>query len=132
MYSFEIFGIKIANLIAGLCGGLVSLVFEKKLSFKRALLLIFVGAISSSYLTPILQHWIDFSEPTENAAAFLIGLMSMNILGGLLRLADSFESNPAKFYKNVREGNLEGMSKDTSNNHNTPNRKNNDDNIGSQ
>lgn len=50
------FGIKLSVLLAGLIGGVVSLTYETKITFYRALLLIVSGASVAAYLQPLAEH----------------------------------------------------------------------------
>ena len=96
-------GITLPFLLAGSMGAVTSLVYEKQLSFKRALLLILVGAVSSAYLSPLVAVQLGLSDTVSNMSAFITGLLSMRIIGALLEIGDKLKNNPAKIIK--RNGN---------------------------
>lgn len=76
----QILGLKFSVLLAGLIGGIVSLTYEEKISFKRALLLILVGASTAAYLQPIAEHIAGLSENFSTGLGFVLGLVSMKII----------------------------------------------------
>lgn len=99
-------GVKASSLIAGLSGGIISLTYEDKITPYRAAMLIITGGICASYLTPIVIDWANkiatVGDHAENGGAFIIGLLSMKIVGGLLKLGEKFKRNPEKFIKKSR------------------------------
>lgn len=90
------FGLKVAYLLAGFLGGVVSLSFIKKLTTWQAVLAVLTGAISANYCTPTVLHlfpWIE--EPLT--AAWFVGLTAMNIIPGIIELSRRFRKNPQEF-----------------------------------
>lgn len=94
-------GVKYAALVAGFAGGVVSLAFLRELNRAQMVLAVLAGSACAGYLTPVaipmLARAISI-EPTpalENAAAFLLGLTSMNLIPGLMRLSEIFRRDPA-------------------------------------
>lgn len=85
-------GIKLSVLVAGLIGGIVSLTYHTKISFKRAVLLILTGASTAVYLQPIAEHTLGFPERFSTAVGFITGLVSMKIINFLLKNTESFLS----------------------------------------
>ena len=86
---------KASALVAGLIGGIVSLTYEEKLSFGKAIILILTGAACAAYITPLVELYIDFDKGMGNAFSFLIGLISMRLIGGVLVLADKWKIKPS-------------------------------------
>lgn len=87
-------GVKVASLVAGFAGGVVSLSFVKPLSKWQAALAVATGSLSAGYLTPAILVYVGDPLP-ELSVAFIVGLTAMNIVPGLVRLSESFKKNPA-------------------------------------
>ena len=83
-------GIKLSVLVAGLIGGIVSLTYETKLSFQRALLLIISGAATAAYLQPFLEHVLSLDTKFSAGAGFLLGLVSMKVINFLAANTEGF------------------------------------------
>ena len=65
-------------------------------------MLILIGGLSSAYFTPLIDHWLgDLSEPVENGLAFLIGLTSLGLIGGIIKISQIFQIYPLKFMKRI-------------------------------
>lgn len=77
-------GIKLSVLVAGLIGGIVSLTYEEKISFNRAVLLILAGASTAAYLQPLAEHYINIPENLSTGLGFVLGLVSMRIIDVLM------------------------------------------------
>ena len=94
-------GVKYAALVAGFAGGVVSLAFLRELNRAQMVLAVLAGSACAGYLTPVAIPMLARTvgiEPTpalENAAAFLLGLTSMNLIPGLMRLSEMFRRDPA-------------------------------------
>lgn len=89
------FGVKLASLVAGFAGGVVSLSYLRELTRAQMLLAVATGSLTAGYITPAVLHYILFPSELENGIAFLIGLTAMNIVPGFIALADRFRQNPA-------------------------------------
>lgn len=98
----ESLGVKAPSLVAGLAGGAASLTFQKNIGWLRALVLIITGAVCAGYLTPLAVDYVAADQRLEGAYAFLIGLLSMHIIGGLISLGERFQDNPGAFLKIFR------------------------------
>lgn len=90
----SLFGVKLASLVAGFAGGVVSLSYLKALTRWQMLLAVATGSLTAGYITPAVLHYIAFPTELENGIAFLIGLTAMNIVPGFISLADRFRQNP--------------------------------------
>lgn len=95
----EIPGVKLGLAIAGLAGGVVSLSYVKPLNKWQAVLAVFTGAVCAAYLTPLAISYFTLSPAGEHGAAFLIGVTSLNLVPGFIKLSDRFRSNPEEFKK---------------------------------
>ena len=96
-----ILGVKYATLVAGFAGGVISLAYLQEMSRAQMVVAVLTGSACAGYLTPVaiplLAGAVGLapSLPLENAAAFLVGLTSMNIVPGLMRLSEIFRRDPA-------------------------------------
>ena len=91
----EYLGLKFTAFIAGIVGGIISLTFETKLSFIRALMLIFVGGITAGYTFAAAEHYFSLSPHVTGLFGFTSGLISMRLVGTVINLADLVKRNPA-------------------------------------
>lgn len=73
-------GINDAVLIAGLAGGIASLMKQKKLSFWEKVITVLSGGFAANYLTPMVAEWVNFSENTHFGIAFMIGYGGMTFV----------------------------------------------------
>lgn len=102
-----LFGVKIVTVIAGAIGGLISLKFvSDQLTWYGRILSVLAGAAMAGYGTPVLSRWLDMGADVENAFAFFLGLTAMQIIPGLIRLSEQFQSDPLGFIR------LRGKNKD--------------------
>lgn len=96
-----VLGVKYSALVAGFAGGVISLAYLKELTKAQMVIAVIAGSASAGYLTPVAIPMlaraigIDASPAFENAAAFLLGLTSMNLIPGLLHLSEIFRRDPA-------------------------------------
>lgn len=96
-----ILGVKYATVVAGFAGGVASLIWLKELTKAQMLLAVFTGAASAGYMTPVAIPLLaraigaEATPALENSAAFLVGLCSMNIIPGVMRLSEIFRRDPA-------------------------------------
>lgn len=97
--ALEIPGIKLGLALAGLAGGVVSLSYIKPLTKWQAFLAVFTGAVSAAYITPLIVNYFSLSSSGEHGAAFLTGLVAMNLIPGIIKLSDRFKTNPEDFIK---------------------------------
>jgi hypothetical protein len=73
-------GVKLSTTVAGFAGGIVSLAFLKNLTRLQAVVAVVTGSLCAAYLTPVAVLKLGVSPDLQNAAAFVIGLCSMNIV----------------------------------------------------
>jgi hypothetical protein len=98
----ESLGLKTPAVVAGILGATASLTYERDISPGRALLLILVGSACAAYITPLIAHYFTFEAPVDNAVAFMVGLLSMRIVGGLLVIGEKFKDDPMAFIRKIR------------------------------
>ena len=91
-------GVKLASLVAGFAGGVVSLSFVRELTQLQAVLAVLTGSLCAGYLTPVMALYLPAVLP-EPTLAFLVGLTSMNLIPGILHLSDRFRTDPGSFGK---------------------------------
>lgn len=93
------FGVKMASLVAGFAGGVVSLSFVRQLTKLQSALAVFTGAATAAYGTPVIAHMMNIRPDMEYSVAFFVGITAMNIIPGVIELSRSFKRNPGKFVK---------------------------------
>lgn len=90
-------GIKLSAVVAGLAGGLVSVLAEKRRSWKRALVILVIGALTAGYITPIVAIHTHFNTEKfdpDNSLGFLIGLISMRVIDLIITSFIYVKKNP--------------------------------------
>lgn len=91
------FGVKVAFLVAGFAGGVVSLSFVRDLTKVQSAIAVFTGAAVAAYGTPVFSHLMSVTPSMENGVAFVAGLTAMNIVPGVIKMSEVFRNNPWKF-----------------------------------
>lgn len=115
----EQLGLKFSAFVAGIVGGIISLTYENKLSFIRALTLIIVGGVTAGYGFVAIDLYFKLSHQWAGFFGFLIGLISMRLVDSVIGLANLVRQNPAiilsllRITSGAKNGNI------TSNNSNT-------------
>lgn len=71
--------------IAGFFGALLSLKLIAGLTPGQGVLTVFSGMVCAGYVSPFLIHEGWFSHKSENAIAFLIGLLGMIIVAAAVK-----------------------------------------------
>lgn len=94
MPESTLFGIKAASAIAGFAGAVVSLQAIKPLTHGQAMLAVLTGALVAIYGTPVVAHYLALTDELQNGIAFFLGLGSMHIVPGLIRIAEIFKRDP--------------------------------------
>lgn len=105
----ELLGIKAAPALAGFIGGVISLAFMQSLSLTGKILSVFGGAFSAGYFAPLIVHYFyssgaSLAAGTENAIAFLTGLIGMNFLAGIYKVSLALREDPSSVLKIFRNG----------------------------
>lgn len=99
------FGIKLSVLLAGFIGGVVSLTYETKITFYRALLLIISGAAVAAYLQPLAEHWMNLPENLSTALGFVLGLVSMKVIHFIMQYTEGTLQKHLQDYGRATKGN---------------------------
>lgn len=84
--------------VVGFAGALVGVIVRGKLSFLAKLSMLTVGAVSATYLAPGIARWSGI-ESLEylSVIAFVIGVIGLQIMGGLIKLGEDIKDNPDKY-----------------------------------
>ncbi|WBX78359.1 hypothetical protein PG911_08875 [Tenacibaculum ovolyticum] len=88
---FDFLGIKISLLITGGISGIIGARAEDKKGFLNYLFRAFGGAMTTTYLTPMLVDSFHLSENSSYGVGFLIGLTSMNLVQVILKICSDVE-----------------------------------------
>lgn len=113
----EQLGIKVSALVAGLVGGIISLTFEQKLSFGRAVFLIFTGGVTAGYSFSLAEHYFGFTDQLGGIFGFTAGLISMRLINTLVGIAELISKNPKmllSIFNVIKNGNTTGNTGDRS------------------
>lgn len=88
----ELLGLKAATLLAGMIGSIASLAYMRDLTPLRAALAVIIGTGCAAYVTPLMEGWMNLSGSNgENAAAFIVGVVGMNLVGALYKGGEALE-----------------------------------------
>jgi hypothetical protein len=79
------FGIKVAALVGGFFGALVSLKFIEGLGKAQRATTVLAGTIVSAYITPLAVTYLELSPKLEGGIAFLCGLFGMSFTGAIIK-----------------------------------------------
>lgn len=85
----QVFGLKIAFMIAGFLGALVSLSFLHGLTRLQVFTSLVVGIATANYVAPVAIYWLKIPPQIELGTAFLMGLLAMNIIPALLKISET-------------------------------------------
>ena len=91
------YGVKLSVIIAGFIGSVISLSFVRQLTRMQMVAAVGTGTFTANYLTPLATHYAGLTIDMESGAAFLIGIMAMNIIPGFMRLSEIFKTDPRSF-----------------------------------
>lgn len=84
----EHLGVKISVLVSGIVGGIISLTFEQKISFVKALVMIFTGASTTAVTYPALESYFSIQPAFANGLGFLLGLIAMRLIDLIMAIVD--------------------------------------------
>jgi uncharacterized membrane protein YeiH len=87
MFTEYFFGLKTGHVVAGMFAGFVRNVLspEKDHTLGQNIMATIAGAVSAGYLTVPIIHVLNINYEFENSAAFVIGLISMQIVNSFIR-----------------------------------------------
>jgi uncharacterized membrane protein YeaQ/YmgE (transglycosylase-associated protein family) len=87
--------IKVSTTVAGLIGGILALSMMPKLTFRKAVTAVIGGAACAAYATPLAVYFFSIENRNlENALAFVMGVVGMNVLGGIFTLSERWRRAP--------------------------------------
>lgn len=89
--------VKFSTLIAGFTGGLVSLSYLRTMTIYQIYVSLLIAVSFAQYFTPAAIHLCRINPEYNDGTAFLIGLVSLQILPGFLALGRKFGENPFTF-----------------------------------
>jgi len=85
----------VSTLVAGLVGGVLALSMMPKLTFRLSMTAVVGGGACAVYATPIVADLVNLtSRHVENGLAFILGVVGMNVLGGLFKLSEKWRDKP--------------------------------------
>ncbi len=88
-------GLKVSSLVAGLIGGVLALSMMPQLTFRKAVAAVLGGGACAAYATPVVAELLNLtSRHVENGLAFVLGVIGMNLLGGLFKLSEQWRNKP--------------------------------------
>ena len=88
-------GLRVSTLVAGLVGGVLALSMMPQLTWRRAMTAVIGGGACAAYGTPIVAEATGLaSRHMENGLAFVLGVIGMNILGGVFKLSERWRDRP--------------------------------------
>lgn len=88
-------GFKVSSLVAGLVGGVLALSMMPQLTFRKAVAAVLGGGACAAYATPVVAEFLALtSRHIENGLAFVLGVIGMNLLGGLFKLSERWRDKP--------------------------------------
>ena len=97
-------GVKLATLVAGFAGGIVSLSFVKQLTPLAGILAVFTGMVAAGYGTPALLYYVSLPAEMQYFSAFVIGLTAMNLIPAILKVSEILRNDPLAFFDRFRTG----------------------------
>lgn len=103
MEFLESLGIKLPVVIAGFVGSLAALPYLNAKTPLQKLSCLVGGTASAAYLTPLAL--VFFSTPTQalhGGLAFVMGIVGMNIIGGIFKVSDKFKNEPLVILNKLR------------------------------
>lgn len=94
---FKAFGIDLSPAVAGFIGAMISLRFLATMSPMQVWITLATGFVTSGYLTPVVHVYL--SSVPEGGIGFLVGFLSMGVLGGAMELVNDWKKSPGDFIK---------------------------------
>jgi hypothetical protein len=84
-------GVKLAAVVAGFFGAVISLAFDRKLSIFGAMLAVLAGVSCAAFVTPIVSYYWAMPKQLENGIAFFLGLGGLIIMGKAYRAIQALD-----------------------------------------
>ena len=92
--TLEMLGVKLALVIAGFAGGVVSLRYVQGLNWWRGVLCVLSGCAVANYITPIFMHFTGIPEAYEVGSGFIVGLIGLNLTAGIFKRSVLWRDDP--------------------------------------
>lgn len=93
-------GLKLASLLGGFFGALVSLKFIDTLNLWQRATTVLAGTLVSAYVSPALVAYLELSVKMEGGIAFLCGLFGMSFTGSVVKaIPEIVDAAKARFVK---------------------------------
>ena len=102
----EALGLKLATVVAGFVGGVVSLSMIRDLTVLGAIGTVLGGTACAAYLTPIALHYTGLAGSLEHALAFFLGVCGMNGVAGVFKVSERFRTKPVETVIQLKKGKL--------------------------
>lgn len=87
IFTEYVLGLKTGHVVAGMFAGFVRNVIapEKDHTLGQNIMATIAGAVSAGYMTVPTIHYLNISAEFENSAAFVIGLISMQLVNSFIK-----------------------------------------------
>ncbi len=93
--------------IAGFVGGIISLAFINKPTFRGSAITMLAGGAVGFYLSPLITEYFALGRDSGFGVAMLSGFVAMPLFGGVHVLANRFQKAPMKTFNDIW-GNKDG------------------------
>lgn len=91
---------KYAAALAGFFGSVVTLSFVKDLPRLAMFSSVGTGAVTAHYVTPLV--WVAFPVfQGQFGVAFVLGILSMNLIPGLMKVGEEFAKSPLNLIRRI-------------------------------
>lgn len=84
--------------IVGFAGAITSMLANGKVPFWRKVSMSVSGMLMAGYMSPLVWMWFGVETVEyKNAVVFLVGMLGMQIAGGIIVLGEDIRNNPGKY-----------------------------------
>ena len=84
--------------IIGAMGAITAMLGMNKVPWWRRLSMGIAGALSAGFIGPAICVWLGIDTPEyRSAVAFGIGMIGLQITGGIIKLGEDIKKNPGKY-----------------------------------
>jgi hypothetical protein len=105
--SEEQLAVKTGLGIAGFVGGIISLAFINKPTFRGSAITMLAGGAVGFYLSPLVTEYFSLGRDSGFGVAMLAGFVAMPLFGGIHVIANRFQKSPVKTISDIW-GNKDG------------------------
>lgn len=90
--------------IIGFAGALTSMLASGKTAFWKKMSMSISGMLTAGYMSPLFWMWFGVDKiEYKNAIVFIVGMLGMQITGGVLKLGEDIKANPKKYIPKWRK-----------------------------